>query len=151
MGVGAQWKPVVEKWRWLKVWWGSSPPSVIEVCRCCSLHTYFHTHFLLGHKWSKQTQQIPQCSVLLSLEESKAWESLAVTLLCKTSISYTKPLNHTHICMSHTQSSSGFCTAQTVNQVCHVWVTPYGRYIFNTHLCAVLCSPMLWSSQSTKG
>lgn len=42
-----------------------SPPSVTEVWRCCSLHTYFHTNFLLRHEHSKQTKQIPKSSVLL--------------------------------------------------------------------------------------
>lgn len=57
MGVDAQWRPEVEGRRWLKVWWrahllfdwsGGAAP----------LYTYFHTHFLLNHKPSKQTQQI---------------------------------------------------------------------------------------------
>lgn len=60
MGVDAQRSPVEGEHRWLKVLWGDQLPFVIEVWRCCSLHSHFHTHFPPG----KHTRQIPRCSVV---------------------------------------------------------------------------------------
>lgn len=39
----------------------SSPPSVIEMWRCCSLNTHFHTHFLLSCEHSKQSPSALSC------------------------------------------------------------------------------------------
>ncbi len=103
---------------------GSSPPSVIEVWRCCSLHTYFHTHFLLGHERSKQTQQIPECSVLLfqsrkSPKHGNLWMSpsyarprLQNLLITHTSHAHSHPVSSTQhrqliscvTCQSHSMA-----------------------------------------------
>ena len=37
---------------------GSSPPSLIEGWGCCSLHSYFHTHFLPDHNKSSSAQHL---------------------------------------------------------------------------------------------
>lgn len=60
MGVDAQRSPVDGEHRWLKVLRGDQHPFVIEVWRCCSLRSHFHTHFPPG----KHTKQIPRCSVV---------------------------------------------------------------------------------------